>query len=137
MTNHKQRLTLEMTALDAIMALTEGNIGAVTVCTKLLKDGGKIDPLAFDPLVNLMDLDALGIYGSRIWLLYKDVCGQKIGNVVGLLRGWQLGKVSEEKLLEAVGTDETRGKNGAIDVDDIVAKVRLELGPDFNPEAVS
>ena len=25
-----------------------------------------------------MDLDSLGIYGSDIWMLYKDVCGENL-----------------------------------------------------------
>lgn len=117
------------------MALSEGNIGAVTVLTRLLKDGSKHDPQAFDPIVNLMDLDALGVYGSRIWLFYKDVCGENLGKMIACMRAWQLGKITEQKLLESIGTEETRGNNKAIDVDSLVAQVKAELS-DFNVDGV-
>ena len=65
--NKNNRITLDMTVQDAMYALSEGNVGAVTALAEIVKhsDMGIID---------LCHLDDAGIYGSVIWLGYKDVC---------------------------------------------------------------
>lgn len=63
------RLTLEMTALDLYMALSEGNPGALNVLMQLEQKFGAMA---------LITVDSKALYGSRIWMLYKDVCGEDI-----------------------------------------------------------
>lgn len=115
----KERITLEDTALTAIAKLSEGNPGAVTVCAQLYSRGAEIDPDAWcGPLSALLSLDSYGIYGSRIWGLYKDICKENIVKTVAVLRAVQLGFESEEKLKHAI---ENRGDG--INVEDLFAKV--------------
>lgn len=74
------------------MALGEGNPGGLTACMELMKDAPRIDPQAFArDLQPLLSLDNLGIYGSNIWILYKDLCGEDTLNVLTLFRAMQLG----------------------------------------------
>lgn len=66
------RITAASTVMDAIVALGEGNPGALTVMANLVTradDGG---------LFTLLELDTAGIYGPDIWVLYKDECGENL-----------------------------------------------------------
>lgn len=67
------RITLSDTILDAIVKMAEGNPGAATVISELLK--------LQDGFVSLAHLDDAGIYGPDIWLAYKDVSGSDISKL--------------------------------------------------------
>lgn len=119
----EERLKLEDTPLDILTKLSEGNPGAFTVCMKILAEGGKIDPDdIFGGLGALMQLDTHGIYGSRIWMLYKDVCGENLVNTLAVLRACQLGYLSESVMLHA--TD--NGGDG-VNVPELVDTVKKRL----------
>lgn len=70
--NKNPRLTLEDSTMDAIVKMSDGNPGAVTVIGQLLT----MEPA--DGLIALLHLDDMQLYGSDIWVAYKDVCGQDI-----------------------------------------------------------
>lgn len=65
--NKQPRIKLDMTVVDAMVVMCDGNPGAITACAEIVKhsDMGIID---------LCHLDDAGIYGPTIWLGYKDVC---------------------------------------------------------------
>lgn len=94
---------LSLTMIDIIQIMSEGNPGAITVIMELIAETPAIDP---DNLLggigNVLFLDTYGIYGSDIWVFYKDLCGQDIVNVITVLRAIQLGYFREERLYEAV-----------------------------------
>ncbi len=85
------------------MALSDGNPGAVNVLMMILKEGSAIDPDAADPSLTLLSFDTNEIYGSRIWVLYKNVCDQSLVKTIAALRAVQLGIVSKETLNDAIG----------------------------------
>lgn len=98
-TSRSTRLHLHMGVQDALVAMCDGNPGALTVCLDLLKKGKEIDPQnILEGLGNVMYLDTLGIYGSRIWMFYKDVCGQDLRKMIGVMRANQLGFLREDVL---------------------------------------
>ncbi len=68
------KITLEDTNQSAIVKMSEGNPGALTALVGLLQLDKKVAP--FGGLVALLHLDDEGIYGSRIWMGFKDYCGQ-------------------------------------------------------------
>lgn len=83
----------------------------------------KIDTdAAFGGFANIMDLDTLGIYGSRIWMLYKDVCKEKLYKMIAVLRSWQLGFVSASAINHAI---DNYGEG--LDVSECVVKVTEQL----------
>ena len=124
--NDNPRIKLTDTLLDATMKIGDGNPGAIHVCAQMLTKGDAIDPdAAMGGVANLLSLDSAGIYGPRVWMLHKDVCGEDLVTTIGLLRGWQLGIVTEAELLHAI---DNRG--AGIDVSDVLAKVREQL-PNF------
>ncbi len=116
---------------DAVIKVAEGNPGAFRVTLDLLTRAGKIDPDDFfGGLGSLMMLDTLNIYGSKIWMLYKDVCREDLTKMVAMLRGVQLGFLEEEDLLSAIN-NYGRG----VDVEQILAQVQKEL-PNFGAQGV-
>jgi len=97
------KLALTDTTIDAIMKMSEGNPGAVSVTTQMIHHTEQIDPdNLFGGLGNILRLDDMGIYGSHIWILFKDICGESIYNLTLLLRANQLGYVSESSIKEKI-----------------------------------
>jgi len=98
-----ERITLQDTAMSAIMKISEGNPGALSVCAEMFKQGPRIDPDAFGGgLSGLLSLDTHGIYGGDIWLLYKDVCKQNLVHMIAALRAVQLGLLPISTLKNAM-----------------------------------
>lgn len=112
---------------EILAKISDGNPGALNVCVRLLKDGAEIDPDdALGPLGAILQLDSIGIYGSRVWMLYKDVCGQRLPEMVALLRATQLGFLSPDALDHAISN-----YGDGIMVDDMMNQVQERL-PKFN-----
>lgn len=108
---------------DVLFKMSEGNPGALRVCIEIIQQGAQIDPDDFmGGLGTLLSLDTLGLYGSQIWMLYKDVCGEHLPTMLAVLRGWQLGIISEQQIKHAV---ENHGVG--LNVPDVCAKVVAQL----------
>ena len=121
------RITMSMTTQDAIIALSEGNPGALRVCRDIFYTGSKIDPDRFSGSAGyLIDLDEYEIYGPRIWMLYKDVCKQEISYAFAILRACQLGQIGVEKVNHAI---DNYGEG--IDLEEVMKAVQERL-PKFN-----
>jgi hypothetical protein len=127
------RVKENMTTLEVIQAMSGGNPGAVAVCCELIKDGGKIDPDdLFAGFGSILILDTLGIYESRIWMLYKDVCGEDLTKLIAVLRAWQLGQLvetTEDKINQAV---DNHGEG--LDVEAVLEAVKVRL-PRFGEDS--
>ena len=122
------RIQLHDSPISAIMKMSGGNPGAATVLTDIFKNGGNIDPQsAFGGLGAILIMDTFEIYEHRIWMLYKDVCGQDLVKTLALLRASQLGKLSAQKLNHAI---DNFGEG--VDVDEMLSIVRDTL-KDFSP----
>ena len=101
--NRNTRIKLTDTPLDSMVKLAEGNPGAITVLMGLMSKGPKIDPQdIMGGLGQILALDSHAIYGSRIWMFYKDVCGSDFTKMIALMRSVQLGIISEDKLNHAI-----------------------------------
>lgn len=73
------RIQLEMSVEEAMLAMCDGNPGAATVIGQLFQKRG------IDALILLCHLDDMEIYGSKIWIAYKDVCKQNIDNLIKMI----------------------------------------------------
>lgn len=92
-----------MSTFDVIAEMSDGNPGGLTVMMMLLEKTESIDPdAALGGIGSILSLDTHGIYGSRIWMFYKDVCGQNINKMLGLMRAVQLGYLTDNKLNHAI-----------------------------------
>ena len=116
---------------DVCVKMCEGNPGALTVCMDIAKYAEEIDPDANPQgtlgIMSILNLDTLGLYGSSIWLLYKDVCGQNLAQMLAVLRGHQLGYLSEQDVQGAAQYPPI----ATLDVADVVRQVSEAL-PNFN-----
>lgn len=130
--NQNTRIELTDTSMSATMKICEGNPGAMSVCVELFKNGDKIDPdAALGGLSCLLSLDTHSIYGSHIWMLYKDVCGENITKTIAVLRSVQLGFLSEEKLHAAI-----INRGDGIDVENLYDRVKIQL-PKFDASPIT
>lgn len=126
----KTILTLDDTVESALIKLSKGNPGALTVLMQVMKQAERIDPdSSGGPVMVFMHLDDLGFHGSRIWMLYKDVCGESISRMMGALRAVQLGIISDNTLVAAV---DNYGRG--LDLEAALAAVKTRL-PAFQLEA--
>ncbi len=100
--NKKTRLELTDTGMSAAHKLAEGNPGAITAIVEILKNGDWIDPLGMGSMGTLLWMDAFAIYGSRIWMLYNDVCGRDVVKMIAVIRACQLGIISQHDLDSAI-----------------------------------
>lgn len=93
-------MRLEDSLTDVLVKMSEGNPGGLSVLMALLGNVPRIDPVAImGGMLYILYFDDLGLYGSRIWTLYKYACGQEIAGVVTLLRAHQLGHIPKAELL--------------------------------------
>jgi len=121
-----ERIKLHDTTQEIVMKMCEGNPGGLRVLVDMIKNGSAIDPNdIMQGLGGVLALDSNNIYGSRIWYLYKDVCKGNLSHMIAVLRGWQLGYVTENLLAHAIDN-----YGDGLNVDSIVAQVQKRL-PDF------
>jgi hypothetical protein len=73
---------------ERVIRMSKGNPGALRVMMDLAGMGSSFDYLAA--------LDEMSIYGSDIWLCYKDVCGQSIFHLMDEIRN----RTIKEKLYQ-------------------------------------
>ncbi len=125
----KERIQLTDSPKDMIIKLSDGNPGAVSVLMQLLTRSAAVDPdSAFGPFTYLLNLNAFGIYGPRIWMLYKDVCHEDIVSTMAVLRATQLGIITRATLKHAIDN-----YGDGLSVSSIMEQVKKEL-PDFGKQ---
>jgi len=134
MRRSENRIEMSMALMDAIVVIAEGNPGAAMAVAANVNRTPKIDPdSAMGVFTVPLSLDSFGIYGSKIHILYKDVCGQDVVKFHGILRAIQLGFIYEE---EVHGYLEEGGQTAAKLRDmmpDLMLQVRAQL-PNFAKE---
>jgi len=114
---------LSMSMLDIMVSLAEGHPGAARVIGELASAAPTVDPdSALGPMGPLFALDNLDCYGSRIWMFYKDVCGQDVNKMLGIMRACQMGFTSDRDINAAIDGDSAR-----LDIPDLLAKLKEKL----------
>lgn len=66
-----------MPLTDVIVAMVDGNPGALEACLALIGEDANLDDKA-KGLIDILKMDDQHIYGPNIWLLYKDVSGKDV-----------------------------------------------------------
>lgn len=131
MAKGKDRITGDMDMHGMIFAMCGGNPGALNVMVQLLQKTEAIDPdNALGGLGNILSLDTLRIYDDKIWMFYKDICGQDIITMIGVMRGVQLGKMSATELTSAINHPSGYGQLDSNRLADVLKQVREQL-PNF------
>ena len=120
------RITLDFNLRESIIKMSDGIPGALTAMLHMTSDAMQIDPTnALQEFGPLLLLDAYEIYGSRIWMLYKDVCNQNPVHVIATLRAVQFGIITKDKLDYAIDN-----YGDGIDCDAVCTQV-IEKLPEF------
>jgi hypothetical protein len=117
------RIEGDDSVMSAIMKITEGNLGALSVCSQLVKgyEGIAPGPLMCNGFWYVMTLDSYGIYGSRVWMLYNDLCKRCLVRTALLLHALAGGFITIELLNYGI---DTRG--AGIDFGGLHEKVKAE-----------
>ena|SRR5947207_8633394 len=76
----KNRITFEMTSQDAVIAMAEGNPGALTALLEVYK----IDSIEFIGI--MLYLDSSEIYGSDIWVLFAYGCEKNVEKFIKIVK---------------------------------------------------
>jgi hypothetical protein len=118
---------LEDSLFDVLFNMSGGNPGSLSVMSDMMKETQFIDPEnILGGLGPILFMDTLGIYESRIWMLYKDVCKENLSHTLAMLRAVQLGLLAESTLDHAIDNC-----GFGVDVDEMVLKV-IDKIPSFN-----
>jgi hypothetical protein len=125
--------SLNLTVSDVITMLAGGNPGALRVCIELYENTSEIDPNAgLGGLGTLLSLDALNIWDHRIWMFYKDFCGEDLGKMLAVMRAYQLGQL--EGCTQSAIDRAIDNYGEGLDLDKIIQAVQTRL-PKFNSKA--
>lgn len=97
------RITLDTSFENGIVAMCEGNPGAVNVCMRLLgKPESGNNSLEFaEGWMNICRLDDMEIYGSDIWICYKDICQCDIDVLKKQIEDHKIKKLLENYFVKA------------------------------------
>ncbi len=74
----REQIDLDGGAMTLLISLSEGNPGAITVLSQMIKNN--------DNLIHLFSLDDMNMRGSQIWVGYKDYCGENIDAFIDCIR---------------------------------------------------
>lgn len=112
---------------EAVIKVANGNPGAATVLVQALTLGDDIDPDdVMGGLGTVLSLDDYGIYGTDIWVFYKDICGGSIAKLIAVLRACQLGFFNSKVLIDACSRQDRSGVD-LIPVEELYLKVKERL----------
>jgi hypothetical protein len=98
------KIGLEMTTMEAVIAMSEGNPGAMVALVEIMKKQdwyGNTEGLMF-----MLYLDDLEIYGENIHKLYKYVCNFDLNTFELVIRNYQMGNFNKEDIYKGLQTKE-------------------------------
>jgi hypothetical protein len=74
----RKEIGLNMSIMEALILMSEGNPGAATVLAELAKRE--------DGFIWILSLDDMNIRGTQIWVGYKDVCESNIEKFIEAIK---------------------------------------------------
>lgn len=87
------RITADMSVIDALMAMSDGNSGAVICMCQMLM----LDPIS---CLDILLLDTMGIYGFDIFKLWSNCCNRDMDKLMETIQAFREGKFTEEEIHE-------------------------------------
>ena len=92
--NTLNKLTPYMDLTTVISIMTEGNPGAAECIGLMFLDD------AYDTALDLLLLDKLEIYGSKIYMLWNDCCGRDVQKMRKTISAFRNHKFTKEQIHE-------------------------------------
>lgn len=133
MSRQTPRIALSDDISSIVVKMSEGNPGAAQVLCSIVANATAIDPdagPAMAKLLPILTMDNLDIYGSRIYVLYSDICEKHLPSTIALLRAVHLGILPENVLADACSRQDYSGRS-LVSVVDTCLMVSEAL-PNFN-----
>ena len=112
--------------MDQLLELAGKNPGAFAVITNVLKKSCLICP-DLEPLIPLFQFHRAGIRGDKLWMLWKDVCGERMYKLLAVGVAMKHNLVKDEEVMHAV-----MNRGHGLDVYDLVDKA-IAIYPRFIP----
>lgn len=89
------KLSPNDSTMDLMLKMSEGNPGALMLCTELFK-------LGTPGVVALINLDDIGLYGDRLYMLWNDCCDRDADKVIKVIEAMNSGKFSAQDIRDRV-----------------------------------
>lgn len=87
----KERIHARMTMERVLTMMSESNPGALKCLVAMLKTGPQ-------GLMDILLMDSLGIYGTKIHMLWNDSCGCDIVKLNETMQAFREGKFTREQI---------------------------------------
>ena len=100
--------------IDLMVKMSEGNPGALMFCSELMKFGTL-------GVVTILNLDDIGLYGDRLYMLWNDCCGRSAEKAIRVGKARNFGKPSNQDILDRVA-----GVYGKPFTDDELEKMKVD-----------
>lgn len=101
---HARRFNPRDSIPTTLTKFSEGNPGALQVLAEIVFDP---DPAAYGCLLMA---DMLGLYGSRLYMLWNDCLDRDTKKLIQLAELWREHKISDQDIIAHVDTGEGRGR---------------------------
>ena len=86
------RITKDMTTETMLITMCDGNPGALTCMMEMIQHD------TFSGIMDIMLFDSMGIYGSKIYMVWNDCCGRDMEKFKETLKAFREGKFTEEEI---------------------------------------
>jgi hypothetical protein len=115
----------------AIAKMADKNFGSWDTMCKIVTKGPLIDPETVgQPMAPIHALDAMGIRGKDIYVLYNDICYGDLPKTLAVIKAAQNGMLPVEILKEASSREDCSGRD-MVPVFKIYDRI-LNQFPNFN-----
>lgn len=94
--NNNLRINASMTVIDAIIAMCEGNPGALDCMMQMMESYN-------EAMHDILLFDSLAVYGEKIYMLWNDCCSRDMSKFRKTIQAIRAGRISEEELHENLG----------------------------------
>jgi hypothetical protein len=102
--NEREPIGLQDTVMVMMLKMAEGNPGAITAMSELMRRGA--DGGVFD----ILSLDDMNIRGTQIWVGYSDYCGKDIEKFAQCI------KDRDKEMIAAINREGLKGNHEALAV---------------------
>lgn len=93
------KLQLTDSTIEILDKMSEGNPGAISILTTLLFKE-TTEELVDSVMHIILPLDTLGVYGSKLYMLWTDACDKNTDKVKKVIELWRTGKLTKEEIHE-------------------------------------
>jgi hypothetical protein len=97
--SERPEIDLGGTVMDFLVTMSEGNPGAITVLSQVLKSD---EDLGF---LLVLQLDDMNIRGTQVWIGYKDYCGQDIDKFIDCVKN------RDPEMIRAINEEGVKGNH--------------------------